>query len=1561
MPENEKDKTSSYIGIQIYLIFTSGYMSSLWLPEPPEGKYYLEGQKDELKKQVYIEAKQGQWYVCCNSSDKKIQDESGNDIERAALFDRCKFHIKFMEGIRICVLYAERVNRSSAIFHNYQIARNCRINIGRLQDNDLVYSNGTVSGHHAVLERTEGKLIIWDDDSLNGVFVNGKKVKKKELCIGDIIFIMGLKIIIGIDFISINDGNGRIEILSGKMRLFSQKEYRKVTDYKKIETGEFLVSRMPRKKRELETDPIVIDNPPFSMNSNQAPIMLRMGSSMVMGGSALMRGNYVSVLSMLLFPLMNHLYSDKDKKEYEKLRIEKYGEYLKNKRKEIRDRKAREEDILNENYPPLGKVITYPMKKNKLWERGSRNDDFLYLRIGYGQLPMLTEISYQEKKFDLEDDPLEKEMYLLAKNKVVLEDAPVILPLTENFICSVVGNKKEKAELLLRMIMQVVFLHSYDEVKIVLLIDEEIRKKIPIVRFLPHIWNDERNFRFLASDLASGYLVGEYLNRQLEPELKRRREWRELLKDRPYYVVFAWSKQIFDSIEILKTITKDEKNMGVSLITFFDEVPQNTHEILHLYSEMTNKIIYLKETENCGDEFALDKVDYKLADKMMRVISNVKLKVIQSGYALPKMITFLELFGVGKIEHLNPLKRWKENNPVKSLAVQIGVSSDGSPFMLDLHEKYQGPHGLVAGMTGSGKSEFIITYILSLSVNFHPDEVAFVLIDYKGGGLAGAFDDEERGIHLPHLVGTITNLDGSAIQRSLMSIESELKRRQRIFNEAKSAANEGTMDIYTYQKLYRRGKVKTPLPHLFIISDEFAELKSQEPEFMDQLISAARIGRSLGVHLILATQKPSGVVNDQINSNTKFRVCLKVQSRADSDEMLRRPEAAELKDTGRFYLQVGYNEYFALGQSAWCGAPYEPQEEVTVPKDDYVQFIDDAGQNIIQVHPSTEKKDSGVSQLVAIVQYLSDIARKEHIIPRKLWMDPLPAEISVQDLQEKYPIQDKNSISTVIGMVDDPENQRQYAFEFDFLKCKNFLIVGGNQTGKTTVLQTMLYTLICRYSPEDINYYILDYSSKLLSVFDHTPFCGGVWGEGEEQDIKKFFRLLNEIIADRKKAFQEAEVNSFEAYREIGNMPLILVVIDNITGLSSWKEGQSIYYDLNLLIREGNSVGIKFLVSAGNFDDILYKVKKELGTRFVLDAKSKFEYADILGVQKAFKPVQTPGRGLVREEERAVECHIARYTFGGTEQKRIQKLKEEIKGITEKFSGARWARQIPEVPEEESYEEFCTDIPFNRIPLGYSVTDIKKISIPLKQLYCMSLYFGSTGGVGPIMHNYLYAALREGIHLFIMKRSNNSVFDTGMLQDVIKNNTNITFFNSSKEDCTELWKKMYFEIICERKEIRNEYCDAHNLSRTNSESLRQCFRYIQSKTYPLLVIFESFLDFCNSADEDAKKIMEKMFCDGRGYNYYFMGCYYPDDASSLSVDALHAAFNKEGFVLLYGGQFHKQGLLRKLPMEYCNITKPSKKHGFCIMQYHEELYSLKMPCRNVEDPDMDPDDADIIS
>src|SRR5699024_1019418 len=234
----------------------------------------------------------------------------------------------------------------------------------------------------------------------------------------------------------------------------------------------------------------------------------------------------------------------------------------------------------------------------------------------------------------------------------------------------------------------------------------------------------------------------------------------------------------------------------------------------------------------------------------------------------------------------------------KTLAVPLGVRGTEDYVYLNLHEKAHGPHGLVAGTTGSGKSEILQSYILSLAINYHPHEVGFLLIDYKGGGMASLFRD------LPHLLGVITNLDGSESMRALASIKSELARRQLIFNAF------DVNHIDDYSKIFRAGEADEPMPHLFIISDEFAELKKEQPEFMSELVSTARIGRSLGVHLILATQRPSGIVDEQIWSNSKFKLALKVQNEADSKEVIKTPDAANITEPGRAYLQVGNNEIY---------------------------------------------------------------------------------------------------------------------------------------------------------------------------------------------------------------------------------------------------------------------------------------------------------------------------------------------------------------------------------------------------------------------------------------------------------------------------------------------------------------------------------------------------------------------------------------------------------------------------------------------------------------------------
>lgn len=432
-------------------------------------------------------------------------------------------------------------------------------------------------------------------------------------------------------------------------------------------------------------------------------------------------------------------------------------------------------------------------------------------------------------------------------------------------------------------------------------------------------------------------------------------------------------------------------------------------------------------------------------DVFSRQLSNFKVRENASNAAIPDMLTFLDMYKTSRVEDLDMYHKWLENRTYESMRSLIGQKAGEQPVYLDIHEKYHGHHGLVAGTTGSGKSETLQTYILSLVLNYHPHEVAFILIDYKGGGMAQSF------IGLPHLAGVITNLGGNQTTRALLSINAEIKRRQRTFNEYK------IKHIDAYIELYRNGEAEEPMPHLLIIADEFAELKKEQPDFVRALVSAARVGHSLGINLILATQKPSGVVDDEIWSNTRFRICLRVADKQDSNEMLKRTDAAYITGTGRGFLQVGNDEIFDEFQSGWSGAPYTPE----------VPFNDDSKAKAViigltgkpeAVKKKKKKKGDNVkkfTQLDAMVQYAANLAEENHIKPlRQIWLPPLPGLFYLDDLELTW---DEKQIKLPVGLADDPQNQRQFPVYLDFIRDGHLLICGSAGSGKTSLVQTILY------------------------------------------------------------------------------------------------------------------------------------------------------------------------------------------------------------------------------------------------------------------------------------------------------------------------------------------------------------------------------------------------------------------------------------------------------------------------------------------------------------------------
>ena len=1228
-------------------------MNSISLPDKVKGRYIIydyspDGASREL---LSIEGIDNRWIAKSNKKVRLIGNE-GQILKEQELEPYNLYMIRIEESQTSDYLFVEPVTNDRKQYRKYIITPVEEVSIGRAQKNLVCFKNGMVSSSHATLIRKNDSWSIRDDNSTNGTYLNNDRITEEtSLVPGDVIYIMGLKIIVGNGFFAFNNPDNKVELAPGIFREYERDKmyHRDVEDYDDV-TQEYFY-RSPRFKRDIKTRTFKVDPPPGDQRREEMPIMMAIGPSMTMGlaslatglfavNNAMQNGNVSSAIpsivmsgSMLLgtvmWPILTKRYEKKRGIELESKRQFKYSEYLKEIETDVDREITKQKEIIEENTLNVNQLDDVISKvKSKLWEREPGQSDFLKLRVGIGDVPADIKYQYRERSFVLEDDNLQKDMLEFCENPKRLEATPLLVSLYENYFSGVVGKRSETIAFAKGLLLQMLAYYSYDEFKIVLLIDSKELAGFDTVRWVPHVWDDEKKVRLIATNAQELKDVSAYMEQVIGERVNMRED--EVVGALPYYMIFAFDRGLANKADMLKLLYRQRTNLNISIISFCDaikDLPKECTTVMELGST-TARMFNKRDMTGEIIEFAPDIYVSGNMEKWNMQLANLQLDIQATAYNLPKMMTFLEMYGVGKIEHLNALARWKENDPTVSLEVPIGVDTFGELFMLDLHEKYHGPHGLVAGMTGSGKSEFIMTYILSLALNYHPNEVAFILIDYKGGGMAKSFE------HLPHTAGIITNLDGAAVNRSLVSIQSELKRRQEIFVDAGSLVGESNIDIYKYQKLYRQGIVKEPLQHLFIISDEFAELKTQQPEFMEQLISAARIGRSLGVHLILATQKPAGVVDDQIWSNSKFKICLKVQDRADSMDMLKRPDAAELSDTGRFYLQVGYNELFELGQSAWAGGPYYPSDQVQTEKDDTVEIFDNTGKVLMQAKPKRRTTISNpLKQLDAITEYLRQTAENEGVYVKPLWLEPISEYIYVDELERKYnTMEDKWILNPIVGEYDDPARQRQCVLRLPITENGNAVIYGAAGLGKTTFIIAMLYSLMKHHSPIELNAYIMDFSSESLRVFDDSPHVGDVIVSGDDEKITNLFKMLHQELTDRKQRFATYGGDMRSYIKETGeDIANILVVIN---GFAAFMEQYDMHEeDIIFLAREGTKYGIYFVIAAVNTNDVRYRILQNFNQQFVLQLNDESEYATVLGNTGGITPSKYKGRGIFKQDE----------------------------------------------------------------------------------------------------------------------------------------------------------------------------------------------------------------------------------------------------------------------------------------------------------------------------------------
>ncbi|MCW1928791.1 type VII secretion protein EssC [Bhargavaea beijingensis] len=1133
----------------------------------------------------------------------------------------------------------------------------------------------------------------------NPVYLNGKKTSGAvRLCEGDVIQWLMLEIRLA--------GNDRIEVASPysyrtALPVFEEPE----SEVKKTYP---VYRRTPRLIHQAPDDKVSLSFPMQEQPDEGRglwlvilpPLVMLIVMSLVV--IFIPRGLFILIsISMFTVTIITSTVQYFKERKRRKLQEEKrrrvYKAYLENMREELHELREGQQRMLDYHFPPFHELkrLTEGLS-GRIWEKARDNADFLQFRLGTGTVPASYSLSLSAGDLaNREADDLIEQSKRMEAVYRELRNAPITADLSKGMI-GMFGKEEVIRKEIGQIIGQLSFFHSYHDVRFIYVFNTARYGEVEWMKWLPHFQLPHMNAKGLIHDERTrDQLLGslyEILRERDNDENKGK------IRFLPHLVFIVSDYKLLSEHIIMEFLEgKDHEALGISVIftaNAKERITENVHMLVRYVNDREGDIL-IRDGIAADTRFRLDAQEVTGNERFARMLRTLD---HQTGVtnSLPSMVSFLEMYGVTEADDLPIAENWRVNESARSLAAPVGYKGREDLIELNLHEKAHGPHGLLAGTTGSGKSEFLQTYILSLAVKFHPHEVAFLLIDYKGGGMAQPFRN------IPHLLGTITNIEGSRnfSDRALASIKSELKRRQRLFDR------HTVTHIDEYTELYKNGEAQEPMPHLFLISDEFAELKTEEPEFIRELVSAARIGRSLGVHLILATQKPGGIIDDQIWSNARFRIALKVQDASDSKEILKNGDAANLTVTGRGYLQVGNNEVYELFQSAWSGAPYQNE---THDGEDEVAIVTDLGlEPLTGLSAVATGRRSGLTEIEAVTASIASTADGLGI--RRLpspWLPPLPGRI-VNAGGYRY-----DGKGFAIAVIDEPEKQSQRAVGYEPMADGNVGIFGSAGYGKSYTLQSLLLGIAGVMTPEEAHFYLLDYGNGTLLPLRQLPHSADYLTLDEELKRDKLVRMIRAEIGKRKQLFQQAEVSSIRMYNQISGrpLPLIYLAIDNYDIIRD--ELEELELQMSQFSRDGSALGIHLLLTATRPQSVRHHLMNNLKVKIVHYLMDSSEMYGMIG-RPPFTPEPFPGRAIIKTEETQFG-QLFLPADGADDFGVLNGVKAKVQELRRQYAGQDGPSPIPMLPAElpaHRFDELAgLAAAAGRIPIGLDEESVLPVSV----------------------------------------------------------------------------------------------------------------------------------------------------------------------------------------------------------------------------------------------------------
>ncbi|MFF4900067.1 FtsK/SpoIIIE domain-containing protein [Streptomyces sp. NPDC001068] len=1032
-------------------------------------------------------------------------------------------------------------------------------------------------------------------------------------------------------------------------------------------------NRPPRLRPAERQTHFSLPNPPGDYEARPLPWLMALLPLVGAVVSVMMFGRWYYLIMAVMSPVMLFGNYFMDKKHGRKSHAKQLKEYKEHKgrieddaqealRTERSDRRAA--------VPDPAAVLTYGTgPRTRLWERRRTDADHLLIRFGTGRVPSEVEL----------DDPEQDE----HKRKVrwYIEDAPVALSLRDLGVIGVAGPGDAAHALGRWAVAQTAVLHSPMDVQFYVLTDNDAGTRWDWVRWLPHSrpgGGQDVNVLIGTDSETVAARVGE-LTQLLDGRQKALQQGGRGKTDGPAFadpdIVIVWDgSRRLRSMPGVVRLLKEGPGVGLRSVCLDEEerfLPGECQGVVVAEPVAAENAPATAVTQQAAGGFPSFQAWHPQAQQAAQGTEQeareleLRLRVEQSGAlrkrgvrpdfvspawcarlarslsplrdisgeaedsALPAASRLLDVLQLEPPSRDAIAARWRMGG--QSTMAVIGESYDG-PFGIDLRR--DGPHGLIAGTTGSGKSELLQTIVAALAVANTPENMTFVLVDYKGGS---AFKDC---VKLPHTVGMVTDLDAHLVERALESLGAELKRREHILAAADAK------DIEDYQDLVRRNPAHPPVPRLLIVIDEFASMVRDLPDFVTGLVNIAQRGRSLGIHLLLATQRPSGVVSPEIRANTNLRIALRVTDAGESTDVIDAPDAGHIaKSTpGRAYVRLGHASLIPFQSGRVGGRRPGAADPATLAPWAGALSWQDLGRVALRKPRSEAKEDDEITDLKVLVDAVRE-ANTALAIPAQHspWLPALDDMLLLDDVPE---VRAQGALPAApYGVEDLPGDQARRAVAVDFASFGHLIVAGAPRTGRSQVLRTIAGSLARTNSCADVHLYGIDCGNGALNALTRLPHCGAVVGRNQTERVERLMSRLSGELSRRQELLADGGFADIGEQRaavpEAERLPHVVLFLDRWEG---WLPtlGELNHGDLTdqimVMMREGASVGIH-LVLTGDRQILAGRISSLTEDKYGLRLADRADFS-MLDINSRKVPEEIPP-GRAFRSETAAETQFA--------------------------------------------------------------------------------------------------------------------------------------------------------------------------------------------------------------------------------------------------------------------------------------------------------------------------------